>query len=177
MSCDRTGQLPSSAKPQAHRPWGHPTAAAINEVSLIQMLIWGMCAPAMILAPLQAPSCPPLAPRPSGLFQSPRHFQPDSLTGPLGDAGMRKGRREWRGRSPGAGLLPQASVGLGGPDRGVGLWASANLPQEGVGEFPESLAVYQTQKRLGKAAREPYLVGCTHFSLTGFSYGFPHIGS
>lgn len=48
---------------------------------------------------------------------------------------MRKGRREWKGRSPGARLFTRAPVGLRGPDSGVGLWASANLPQEGAWEF------------------------------------------
>lgn len=95
----------------------------------------GFVGPAMILAPLQAPSFPPLAPTPSGLFQSPRHSQLGPLTGPLEDTGMRKGRREWKGRSPGARLFTRAPVGLRGPDSGVGLWASANLPQEGAWEF------------------------------------------
>lgn len=127
--------------------------------------------------PTTDPFLPPSRPHTVRAFpepQSPPVWPP--LTGPLGASGRRKGRREGRERRPGAGLLTPASAALRGPGSGVGLWASANFPREGVWEFPDTLWQCIRPKKLGKAAKEPHLVGYTRFSLMGFSRGFPHTG-
>lgn len=135
-------------------------------------LLCSMCSPAVILAPLQTPSCLLLDPIPSGLFQSPSHSQSGPLTGPLGASGKRKGRREGRERRPGAGLLTQASVALRSLGSGVGLWASANFPREGVWEFPDTLWQCIRPKKVRKGCKRTSPCGLHTLQPDGFQLQF-----
>lgn len=59
------------------------------------------------------------------------------------------------------------------------VWACGHqqtFPERESGSFRILFGSVSDPKKLGKAAKEPHLVGYTRFSLMGFSCSFPHTG-